>query len=91
MIAVGKLVCIAIYVLGIAAAAGVLPDSWSVLTTIALVLFAAHLIEVLVMFKHVKRYRGPLIVSIALTLLFGLLHWRPLAKQASANESATTR
>ncbi len=38
-----------------------------------------HVIEMAVMFKHVKRYPGPLAVSMALTLLFGMLHWKPLA------------
>ena len=31
------------------------------------------------MFRHVRRYRGPLALSVLLTLLFGLLHWKPLA------------
>ena len=46
----------------------------------ALILLAAHTLELLFAFKSVQRYRGPLIDSIALTLLFGLLHWKPLAK-----------
>ena len=33
------------------------------------------------MFKHVRKYRGPLAVSVLLTLLFGLLHWKPLAQR----------
>lgn len=87
MIAVAKFACIATFVLGIASALGLLPDSWSILAAIALVLLAAHLLEVIAMFKHVKRYKGSLIVSIVLTLLFGLLHWRPLAKQAALEAS----
>jgi hypothetical protein len=31
------------------------------------------------MFRHVRLYKGSLAVSIILTLLFGLLHWKPLA------------
>jgi hypothetical protein len=31
------------------------------------------------MFRHVRLYKGPVAVSILLTLLFGLLHWKPLA------------
>lgn len=89
MIAVAKFACIATFVLGIASALGLLPDSWSILAAIALVLLAAHLLEVIAMFKHVKRYKGSLIVSIVLTLLFGLLHWRPLARQAAREASET--
>lgn len=31
------------------------------------------------MFKQVRLYHGPLAVSMLLTLLFGLLKWKPLA------------
>ena len=47
---------------------------------IALVLLVIHALEVIFMFKHVRLYRGSLAVSILLTLLFGLLHWKPLAE-----------
>jgi hypothetical protein len=39
------------------------------------------------MFKSVRKYAGSLVVSIALSLLFGLLHWMPLAKASSKNGS----
>lgn len=73
-----KLLCIGVYVLGVASAAGLLPAAWSFWKTIAVVLLAAHLLEVIVMFKYVKRYRGSLGASLVLTLLFGFLHWKPL-------------
>ena len=57
---------------------GLLPAAWSLWKTIAVVLLAAHLLEVIVMFKYVKRYRGSLGASLVLTLLFGFLHWKPL-------------
>ena len=41
-----------------------------------------HAVELLVAFNAVKRYPGPLIDSIGLTLLFGLLHWLPLRKRS---------
>lgn len=47
----------------------------------ALVLLAAHALEILVALKSIKRYPGPLIDSLALTLLFGFLHWKPLARK----------
>jgi len=40
-----------------------------------------HALEIVVMFKQVRLYRGPLAVSMLLTLLFGLLHWKPLADE----------
>jgi len=39
-------------------------------------------------FRHVKAYRGPLAASVVLTLLFGVLHWRPLAAARDRSESA---
>ena len=51
------------------------------LQVLAAVLVVAHLLELGVFFKHVQKYPGPLVDSIALTLLFGYLHWLPLSKQ----------
>ena len=45
---------------------------------------AAHVLELLFAFKNVRRYRGPLVDSIGLTLVFGLLHWKPLLKKSAA-------
>jgi hypothetical protein len=45
---------------------------------------AAHAVEAVVAFKYVRRYPGALAVSVLLTLLFGLLHILPLARQSSA-------
>ena len=59
----------------------------STMQTIALVFIAVHLLEAVVMIRHVRLYQGPLFVSILLTLLFGLLHWKPLAKAAAASEA----
>ena len=39
------------------------------------------------MYKHVRLYRGPLAASVVLTLLFGLLHWKPLADQAARDKA----
>ena len=85
-----KLACLATYALGLASAVGLLPESWRILATVAGVLLAAHALEALVMFKHVRRYRGSLAVSVLLTLLFGLLHWKPLA-DAAARDAAANR
>jgi len=50
----------------------------------ALILLAIHVAELLFVFKHVRSYKGPLAVSMLLTLLFGLLHWKPLADAAAS-------
>jgi hypothetical protein len=75
-----KFLCIGVYVLGVASTAGLLPATWSFWKTIAAVQLLAHLLEIIVMFKYVKRYRGSLGASLVLTLLFGFLHWKPLMK-----------
>jgi hypothetical protein len=78
-----KATCLAIYLLAIVGMFGVLPaGAASLLQKIAVVLLVAHGLELLFAFKSVKRYQGPLVDSIALTLLFGLLHWKPLGKGA---------
>ncbi len=78
-----KVACLALYLLAIVGAFGVLPAGiTSILQKAALILLAAHVLELLFAFKNVRRYRGPLVDSIGLTLLFGLLHWKPLAKNS---------
>lgn len=76
-----KAILLAIYALAILGLLGVLPPGLaSVLAKIAVFLVAAHLLELAIAFKAVQRYPGPLVDSIGLTLLFGILHWRPLSK-----------
>ena len=78
-----KAVCLGIYALAMAGLAGLLPSGFAgSMQSIALVMLAVHAVELAVMFKHVKRYPGPLAISILLTMLFGLLHWKPLADAA---------
>jgi hypothetical protein len=48
-----------------------------------LVLLGAHALEVLVFRKQIALYQGPFAVSAGLTLLFGFLHWKPLADRAA--------
>jgi uncharacterized protein YhhL (DUF1145 family) len=76
-----KAILLAIYALAILGLLGVLPPGvTSVLVKIAGILVGLHLLELAVAFKAVKRHPGPLVDSIGLTLLFGILHWRPLSK-----------
>ena len=76
-----KATCLAIYLLAVAGALVTLPFGiTSILQKVAVILVALHVLELLVAFKNIKRYPGPLIDSIALTLLFGFPHWKPLAR-----------
>ena len=74
--------CLVIYAAALARLAGLLPPTvFPYATWSAAGLLAVHAIEVLVCMKQVRLYRGPLAVSVLLTLLFGLLHWKPLADE----------
>lgn len=79
------------YVLALASLFIALPlDATPVVQKLALALLAVHLLECVLAFKYVKSYAGPLWVSVLLALLFGLLHWMPLARaarQASAEQT----
>lgn len=80
-----KLALLALYVAALAGLAGMLPSGLAGrVQNIALIILAIHVTELVVMFRHVKRYRGPLSISLLLTLLFGLLHWKPLADEHKA-------
>ncbi len=46
---------------------------------ITLVLLGPHALEVAVFRSKIALYKGPMAVSVGLTLLFGFLHWKPLA------------
>jgi hypothetical protein len=73
---------IALYLLAILSVWLPMPwDSGPILQKIAVALIAIHAIETLVAFKYVKAYEGPLGKSVALSLLYGLLHWLPIARR----------
>lgn len=74
---------ISIYALACISLVWPLPlDAGPWLQRISVILLAIHVLETVVMFKHVKKYKGPVSTSILLSLLFGLLHWKPLSKMA---------
>jgi hypothetical protein len=74
---------VATYLLALASLFIALPmGATPVVQKLALALLAVHVVECLFAFKYVTRYAGPLWVSVVLALLFGLLHWMPLAKAA---------
>ncbi|WP_085722933.1 hypothetical protein [Pseudomonas sp. R37(2017)] len=77
-----KIGCLAIYLLALAGLFIALPFGAEIpLRYVAAILLAAHLLETFFMFRHVRRYPGPLAISLLLTLLFGFLHWWPLRQQ----------
>jgi len=83
-----KAACIAAYTLALARLLGLLsPEAMPRVTWIAGGLLGIHTLELLFVFKHVRLYRGPLAASVVLTLLFGLLHWKPLADQAARDKA----
>jgi hypothetical protein len=74
---------VATYLLALASLFIALPmGATPVVQKLVLALLAVHVVECLFAFKYVKSYAGPLWVSVVLALLFGLLHWMPLAKAA---------
>lgn len=78
-----KFSCLLAYGLALACWAGAWPGSAATaIQLVALVLLAAHGLEGAIGFKYVRLYRGPLAMSLLLTLLFGILHLLPLARQA---------
>jgi hypothetical protein len=78
-----KASALAIYLLAVAGASSMLPAAIaSAVQVVAAALLGLHVLEVLVAFQILKRYPGPLVDSIALTLLFGFLHWWPLRAKA---------
>ena len=75
-----KIGCVAAYALALAGLAGLINNELaSRMLSVAAVLLTLHVLELIFMFRHVRKYHGPLLVSVLLTLLFGLLHWKPLA------------
>jgi hypothetical protein len=78
--------CLIAYVMALAKLAGLIPTGiFDRTPAVALVLLVLHAAELLFMFKHVRLYKGSLAMSVVLTLLFGLLHWKPLAEQQAKN------
>jgi uncharacterized protein YhhL (DUF1145 family) len=83
MYTVLKAGCLAIHALAVLGAYVAVPFGLApVLQTIAVVVVALHGLELLIAMNSVRRYPGPLLDSVALTLLFGFAQRRPLARRA---------
>ncbi len=80
-----KVLCLATYALALAAPFVALPmDAGSYLQKLALILLAAHILELPIAYRHLSQYQGPLIDSVVLSLLYGLLHWLPLSRASKS-------
>jgi hypothetical protein len=83
-----KGIALAVYAIALATLAGWLDGS--VADAIAVfggAMLVVHVIELPFVLRYLRRYPGALATSIALNLLFGLLHWMPL-KRAARTEPA---
>lgn len=56
-------------------------DAGPLLQRITLIVLGLHVLETALAWNLLPRYRGSLPASVGLSLLFGLLHWAPLARQ----------
>jgi hypothetical protein len=85
-----KIGVIVIYLAALAGAAGMLPPGIArVAQVVAVGVVLLHALELFFAFRHIRRYRGPLAVSVLLTLLFGVLHWKPLADAPPSGQTAS--
>lgn len=83
--AASKLLLLVVYGIAVCSYLTTLPLSPDVIhgvRIVAAVLLAVHLVEVVVCFKKVALHKGSLFDSVLLTLLFGVLHWKPMADAA---------
>jgi hypothetical protein len=77
--------CLVAYALDVAAFAGLIHGPVAAAAAIVTItLLGLHALELLYAFRFLHRYRGSMGVSVALALLFGVLHWAPLARQPKA-------
>ena len=84
-----KVGAILTYVAALAGALGLLPPGIGrVAQVVAVGIVLLHALELLFAFRHIRRYREPLAVSVLLTLLFGVLHWKPLADASTSGPTA---
>lgn len=81
---------LAIYALALVSLFVTLPwGSGPYLQKITVIVLAIHVLETVMAFKYVKSYQGPLLHSIGLSLLYGLLHWLPLARDSKLSHKPT--
>ena len=77
-----KIACLAVYALGLAGLAGLVHGPAATVGELVSIAFlAVHALELLYAYRFLHRHRGPMAASIALAMLFGVIHWAPLARQ----------
>ena len=78
-----KATILVVYLLGIASHLVAFPgQAGPIVQTVSLALLLIHALECLLAYRYIKLYSGPLLVSLVLSMLFGLLHWMSLAREA---------
>jgi uncharacterized protein YhhL (DUF1145 family) len=88
MTLVMKIACLVAYALGIAALLGLIHGPLAAAAAIVTIaLLGLHALELLYAFKFLHRHAGSMGMSVLLALLFGVLHWAPLARQTPARKS----
>jgi len=82
-----KIACLAAYALGFCALVGLVHGPLaSAAAIVTIVLLGVHALELLYAFRFLHRHRGSMAASLALALLFGVLHWAPLARRPEADD-----
>jgi len=83
---IAKIICICLYLAAALSFVVAMPHNVALTLQYLTVLFLViHALEIVIFLRHLRLYPGPLPVSIVLTLLFGLLHWKPMADANKAN------
>ena len=85
MLALLKLGCLALYALGLAAFAGVVPAPFAIVFEgITVALLAIHVLELPFVWKALRAAPGSLAGHVGQALLFGVLHSLPLLRAQRA-------
>lgn len=82
--------CLLTYAAALAQAAGWLPAGLLPhAPLVAAVLLALHVLELPFAYKHLRRDTRPLALGLLLALLYGLMHWWPLARAQAQTQPNT--
>lgn len=78
-----RVACLIVFAMALAKGLGLVPpDSFGRAPLLAAVLLVLHTLELPFALKHLRADSRPLWQGLLLTLLFGVLHWKPLAGAA---------
>lgn len=79
LLAILKTACLLIYGLALASLSGRhVSDLTNAAQMVAAAFIGIHVLELLFVFKALRRLPASLSANILLTLLFGVVHWKPL-------------